>query len=105
MLVPSSLTPARLPKGDGWLPPVGTVGESGERMGFEGTRDMVVGDAESVAPGMATPLWPCSRPSAATRSASDGALVRFVGGTELSAIVTETVGVMPVWDDMSAVLR
>ena len=103
MLVPSSLTPPRLPKGDGWPPVNGVVVDKGDMMGFDGTRDMLVGDdVWGRAPGMVDP--PFSMSSLATRSASEEAPLPFLVGETGSAMVTETMGVIPRLDDMVSLI-
>ena len=99
MLVPSSLTPPRLPKGEGWPPVNGVVVESGDTIGLDGTRDMIGGDdVWGRAPGIADP--PFSISSLATRSARDDAAAPDLVGEMGSAIVMDTMGVIPRADDM-----
>lgn len=73
--------------------------DNGERIGFEGTRDMLVGDEVcGRAPGMAE--LPFSISSLAIRSAIAEAAEPDLVGETGSAMVTDTMGVIPRVDDM-----
>lgn len=71
-------------------------------MGLEGTRDMLVGESDLIAPAIGAPLCDCWMLRAATRSAREAEPLGLVGETGASAMVTDTIGVIANFEDMSA---